>query len=249
MTIPGATGSASFGSMYAGRGTHREVVEWLAARIFAGTFAESEVIDLGGVMGELQVSQTVVREAVKVLTAKGLVAARQKRGTVVRPRERWNLLDDDVLRWQLGAGVSEGFYGELHALRCAIEPAAAGLAAGHRTGEDLAALEDALAAMADARGAVPALVEADAAFHTALLAASHNRFFARLHQLIIPGLRQRDLHVHAGAFEDPVPLHAAVVAAVRDGNAEGARRAMNILLERAEQDHARATAADPVLPQ
>ena len=47
------------------------------------------------------VSRSVTREAVKMLTAKGLVTARPRQGTVVSPASRWNLFDADVLRWLL----------------------------------------------------------------------------------------------------------------------------------------------------
>ena len=47
---------------------------------------------------ELDVSLTALREALKVLSAKGIIDARQKRGTFVRPRSSWNMLDGDVLR-------------------------------------------------------------------------------------------------------------------------------------------------------
>ncbi|MVU78251.1 FCD domain-containing protein [Nocardia sp. ET3-3] len=249
MTKPSSGTSRLLGSRYSGRGTHGYAVEWLATRIFDGTFPESEAIDLPAATAELDVSQTVVREALKVLTAKGLVAAKQKRGTVVRPREQWNLLDADVLRWQLGAGVTDGFYTELRALRRAIEPASAALAAEHRTDEDLAALDAALAAMTAAGTEVMPLVKADADFHTALLDASHNRFFGQLHHLIIPGLIQRDMHVHSGEFDDSVPLHAAVAEAVRARDPEAARRAVNFLLDMAARDDALANLPEPELSQ
>lgn len=68
------------GVSYTGRGVHRIAVEALARRIFDGTYAEGDLLDLPGLMAELDVSQTVLREAIKVLTTKGLLDARQKRG-------------------------------------------------------------------------------------------------------------------------------------------------------------------------
>src|SRR3954468_10298071 len=47
------------------------------------------------------VSRSVTREAVKMLTAKGLLSARPKQGTTVQPSSAWNLFDTDVLRWLL----------------------------------------------------------------------------------------------------------------------------------------------------
>ncbi|MGW6747422.1 GntR family transcriptional regulator [Streptomyces sp. NPDC055006] len=58
------------GVSYTGRGVHRIAVEALARRIFDGTYAEGDLLDLPGLMAELDVSQTVLREAIKVLPPK-----------------------------------------------------------------------------------------------------------------------------------------------------------------------------------
>ena len=50
------------------------------------------------------VSRTVTREALKMLTAKGLVTSRPRHGTVVEPERCWSLFDTDVLDWTLGRG-------------------------------------------------------------------------------------------------------------------------------------------------
>ncbi|MCB5907061.1 FadR/GntR family transcriptional regulator [Streptomyces pinistramenti] len=231
--MPQSTGSAA----YAGRGVHAVAVEALAKRIFNGTYGVGDTIDLRDLMAELDVSQTVLREAIKVLTTKGLLDARQKRGTFVRPQEQWNLLDSDVLRWKLAAGASPGFFAELLTLRRSIEPAAAALAARHRTEADLDSLDAALSAMAATDSDPVLLVRADASFHTALLAASHNRFYAQMYRVIVPVLIQRDRTVHAGAFEHPHPSHAEVVESIRGRDAEGASLSMHALLDMSGRDH------------
>lgn len=222
---------------YAGRGVHKAAVEELARRIFDGTYDEGATLDLPLLMEELDVSQTVLREAIKVLMAKGLVDARQKRGTFVRPRTDWNLFDADVLRWKLAAGAPDCFFSDLLELRRSIEPAAAALAAVRATEQDLAALDAALTAMA-ASDSDPVLhVRADASFHLALLTASHNLFFAQMYRVIIPALVERDRAVHKGDFEHPHAIHRAVVDQVRAGNPDGAHRAVLDLLDMAQRDH------------
>jgi DNA-binding FadR family transcriptional regulator len=52
------------------------------------------------------VSRSILREAVKMLTAKGLLGARPRQGTWVQPEEVWNLLDPDMLRWLLERKLS-----------------------------------------------------------------------------------------------------------------------------------------------
>jgi DNA-binding FadR family transcriptional regulator len=231
--------SASYSSSYAGRGVHRVAVEALAKRIFNGTYGEGGTLDLPQLLEELDVSQTVLREAIKVLSTKGLLDARQKRGTFVRPQHEWNLLDTDVLRWKLEAGASSDFFADLLELRRSIEPAAAALAAERRTDDDLEALDAALSAMAATDSDDPVLlVRADASFHTAMLIASNNRFYAQMYRVIVPVLIQRDRAVHgAGGVEHPHPAHAAVVQAVRDRDVDGAYVAMLELLDLSARDH------------
>jgi DNA-binding FadR family transcriptional regulator len=223
---------------YAGRGIHKVAVEALAKRIFDGTYGEGDTLALPDLMTELQVSQTVLREAIKVLSTKGLLDARQKRGTFVRPQEEWNLLDTDVLRWKLAVGASSDFFADLLELRRSIEPAAAALAAERRTDDDLAALDAALRAMAATDSDPVMRVRADASFHTAMLTASNNRFYAQMHRVIVPVIVQRDRAAHpTGEFEHPHAVHAKVVEAVRDGDADGAYVSMLELLDMSARDH------------
>jgi len=87
----------------------------------------------------MDVSRTVVREAIRTLTGKGLVEARPKSGTRVRPPEQWNQLDPDVLRWRLETSDMDSYLTKLFQLRCAVEPAAAALAATSAGETDIAA--------------------------------------------------------------------------------------------------------------
>ena len=75
------------------------------------------------------VSRSVTREAVKMLTAKGLLAARPRKGTTVQPARTWNLFDPDVLRWMLERKFSLDLLRQFSELRIAIEPMAAMMAA------------------------------------------------------------------------------------------------------------------------
>lgn len=223
----------------AGHGVHTMAVEALATRILKGTYQDGDSLSVPEVMAELDVSQTVARAAIKALTAKGILGADTEHGTFVRPREDWNLLDTDVLRWKLAAGVSSDFFADVLELRRSIEPAAAALAAERRTEDDLAALDAALRAMAASTGDPVMLVRADASFHTAMLVASNNRFYAQLHRVIVPVLVQRDREVlsAAGALTPPHAAHAAVVDAVRSRDIDGAYMAMLELLDLSAREH------------
>ncbi|WP_055590489.1 FadR/GntR family transcriptional regulator [Peterkaempfera griseoplana] len=225
---------------YARRGVHGQTVEALAHRVLSGQIPEGATLDMAALQSELDVSLTALRESLKVLAAKGMVDARQKRGTFVRPRSDWNLLDADVLRWQFaessGSGVDLAMLRNLGEVRGIVEPAAVRLAAERRTDTDLEALEAALTAIGEEAGASHA-VQADLAFHRALLAATHNELLERMEMVIESGLALRDQLVHSAPHsEDPVPSHRAVLDAVRDRDADAAERAMRALLDQATRD-------------
>jgi DNA-binding FadR family transcriptional regulator len=223
-------------AQYARRGVHGQTVEVIARRILAGEIAEGDTLNLSALQEELDVSLTALREALKVLTAKGIVDARQKRGTFVRPRTDWHLLDGDVIRWQFAEGAGQHLLDQLHEVRTIVEPAAARLAALRATAADVAVLDTALDEMSAAADPT-AKVHADLSFHRALLAATHNELLERMEVVIETGLAERDRLVHGVARNaDPVPSHRAVVEAIRANDPAGAEQAMHGLLDKAVRD-------------
>jgi GntR family galactonate operon transcriptional repressor len=219
------------------RGMHGQVVDTLGQSIVAGRFAPGQVIDLAELEQQLGASRSVVREAVRVLADKGLVDARPKRGTVVRGRESWSLLDPDLLRWQYESRTDTGFLANLAEVRAIIEPAAAGLAASRRTDEDLVVMREALQEMEDPAASPEAIVHADLAFHRGLLLATHNDLLQRMELVIQTALRSRDELVHQSeGVENSAPAHRTVLEAVEGGDATAAHGAMDALLALAVQD-------------
>jgi DNA-binding FadR family transcriptional regulator len=220
-------------------------VETLAARILSNEYAEGAVLDLPALQQELDVSLTALREALKVLTAKGLIDARQKRGTFVRPRAVWNLLDADVMRWQTADPANTDLFDQLSEVRAVIEPAAARLAAERAGEEDVVALADALDRMAGA-GNIAGMITADLDFHRLLLTMTGNVFLSQIERVIAIGLAERDRIVHGAAPpDDLVPAHRAVLDAVATKDAEAAEAAMRELLTKSGEDLARLTKRAP----
>src|SRR3954452_21817957 len=127
---------------------HQSLARELGTKIVSGEYKPGESLP-----GEIaasqshQVSRNAYREAVRILAAKGLVESRQKAGTLVTERSRWNLLDPDVLDWTLSSGPAVSFRDALFELRSIVEPAAASLAAQRRSDDDLATMEEALEEM------------------------------------------------------------------------------------------------------
>ncbi|NUP63061.1 MAG: FadR family transcriptional regulator [Nonomuraea sp.] len=222
---------------YPRRGMHGEVVEDLGRRIVAGDPDASGQLDPAELGRRYQVSHTVVREALKTLAAKGLVDARPKRGTYVRPRGDWSLLDPDVLRWRFTQRGDTDMLRDLAEVRAVVEPAGARLAAARRTDEDVAALEKAYDLMAATAADPVAHTEADVAFHRLLLAASHNELLECLEVVIAAALTARDRLVHStGDRPGFSATHRAVLDAVRAGEPAAAESAMRDLLAQAGRD-------------
>jgi DNA-binding FadR family transcriptional regulator len=220
------------GRTYPRRGLHGAVVHDIGVRILRGELkpgallpAEDRLVDEPGV------SRTVVREAIKVLAAKRLVESRPKTGTRVRPRSDWNLVDPDVLAWQLEAGPTRKFLEDALELRQLIEPAAARLAAGRASDEDVAALEEAYAAMSEAKE-IDEWIEPDVHFHSILIRAARNELLEGLSPIV--GAMLRMLFMVSSrlpqAFARALPLHWAIVDAIRAHDPDGAEEATLRLL-------------------
>ena len=109
----------------------------IGKRIVTGQYKPGDTLPTEPeVQAEFGVSRTAVREAIRLLSAKGLTASRPKIGTRVRPTVDWNMFDVDVLRWQVDQGPSDEFVNALFEMREIIEPSAASLAAERATPED-----------------------------------------------------------------------------------------------------------------
>jgi GntR family transcriptional regulator, galactonate operon transcriptional repressor len=218
------------------RGLHGETVETIGSRIVNGYYEPGSQLPPQQLERELGISTTVLREALRVLAAKGLVESRQKLGTIVMPRATWSLLDADLLRWQEG-NEDASFLDDLAEIRFIIEPAVAKLAALRRTSRDLERLHGALQAMIDAGTDGARVIEADLAFHRALLHAAHNELLSRMDFIIESGLRARDMLVHnRSEWPDSVPVHSAILTAVEAGDAAAAEDAVLDLLHQSVID-------------
>ena len=121
------------------------------------------------------VSRTVVREAMRVLSARGLVEVRQGSGTRIAPYERWHLLDPALLFELMQSGRHSDLVLELTELRRIFEGEAAALAAARRSEGDLARLAELCAAMPKALHDAEQYTALDVEFHDNVLTAAHNR--------------------------------------------------------------------------
>ena len=173
----------------AGRNLTHGMLDTLGRAIVTGRYesrpfpTEAEIAKTHGV------SRSVTREAVKMLTAKGLVSARPRQGTVVQPASAWNLFDTDVLRWTLERKFSVELLRHFNQLRVAIEPEAAALAARYGDAADIQAIRSGLEQMEAGESGLTDPLEADIAFHVAIMRASKNPFYAQFQSVVSTALR------------------------------------------------------------
>jgi GntR family galactonate operon transcriptional repressor len=216
---------------------HQQLVETLARAILRGEFAGSTLPPEPQLCETYQISRSALREAVRVLTGKGLVNPRPHTGTVIRPRDDWNMLDPDLLAWSTEGEPDAAMIKGLIEARQVIEPAAARFAAKHAAAVDLAMIERAFLGMAAARDArdFDGYIEADKDFHTAILRASHNFVFQQLATTIGAALSYF-FRVTPRDLGRALPLHGEVLELIRMRDAEGAGAAMTRLLDVALDD-------------
>ncbi len=184
---------------------------------------------------EFGVSRTAVREAVKMLSAKGLISSRPRQGIRIMPEEEWNIFDSDLLKWSLEGNPSMKVLKEFLQMRIAIEPEAAALAARFARPERKQAIGDALERMRVAQDNSENELEADIDFHISILYASENRFYIRMRDFTRTALNVSIRHTNVikanpdGVIED----HAKVYHAICGGDAERAKNAMFLLIDEA----------------
>jgi len=178
-------------------------------------------------------SRPVLREAVKMLTAKGLLLARKRAGTVVQPEASWNLLDPDVLNWMLQRTFSIDLLIDFTEIRMSIEPRAATLAAHSASGPQRRAIMDAIERMYAADRGQDDALDADIAFHIAVLEASNNRFMRQFTGLTETTLRFsiRRTNEYKGVPRASAKEHKKVADAIIEGQADRAATRMRDLIQ------------------
>jgi DNA-binding FadR family transcriptional regulator len=206
----------------------------IGARIVAGRLKPGTILD-GEIeaSGQRQVSRSAYREAVLILTAKGLVHSRPKIGTRVTELDQWHLLDPDVLAWMFAKEPQRELLGSLFELRKFVEPEAAALAAERRTLEQLNRMGSALEVMAQQTLHTEQGRVADKAFHAALLSASANPFLVSLSSSVTAAIawstlfKDRTQRLKRDAIPDHIKVHEAIAAR----NPSAARAAMTELID------------------
>ena len=210
------------------------VAEELAHQIIGGRSPAGAVLPAEPVLGDrFGFSRTVIREALKLLEERGLVRVEQGRGTTVRSRDAWNLLDPLVIRIALTYDDEMTLLDNLITVRRVLEREMARAAATRLTDADIAALEENLEQMQTAYDDYDRFRDFDLSFHAIVMKASGND----VGQAIV-----HTIHTHAGMMrpiaaaqsraelERTTTEHRAILDALvaRDGETAGERVAAHI---------------------
>jgi DNA-binding FadR family transcriptional regulator len=222
------------------RNIHSQVAGRIAIRIVGGEFAPGDALpsetELCSIFG---VSRTVVREATRTLAGKGLLEARTKSGTRVRPLQFWNHLDADVLRWRLRTSDPESCLKKLLQLRDTVEPLVSELAASAATDTDVAKIRECYDILAVTNNA-DAFNGADIAFHQAVYSATHNEFLWPIAQIFEYALTHQSRTFSQAEWtahrERALTDYRALLQAIDGRDPDGARAATVAMLKRSTAD-------------
>lgn len=217
---------------------HDRLLDQWGAAIVGGAIAPGDRLPIPDLDSQ-RPSRTVTREVTRVLEAMGLVTVKRKVGATVNPYQLWNIFDPQVIEWRLRGPDRGRTLHELSELRACVEPMAAQLAAGHADQDQWAKLTRAaidMVANAD-RADGPDYLRADETFHRTLLEASGNTMFAALGDVIASVLSGRTRHelMPRKADEKALRLHGDVAALIRRGDADGARHAMDWIVDESDR--------------
>ena len=224
-------------SRISGSSVHISLASEIGLRIVRGDYPPGTILPNEAKWSQtFNVSRSAVREAIKMLMAKGLLASRPKIGSWVEPRERWNLLDRDVLSWYATSPDRESFLRTVQEFRHIIEPEATAFAATRRTGEQMAEISQACREMGEATS-LQERTQADTRFHLAILRASGNELLVPLGVLIESTLNHLFVYVtrEESSIRHAQTLHEAIEKSIRLQRPDAARKAVRKLLANTDE--------------
>jgi DNA-binding FadR family transcriptional regulator len=204
----------------------------MARKILSGKLMQNEIIPSEKLLCEqFKVSRTALREAIKLLTSKGLLESKPKVGTRVRTRDNWNFLDSQLLAWVDDLGDNAAVYQEFLTLRKAIEPAAAALAAENATAEQRVLLSETFQEMdyLSQNFNAERWIAADVQFHRLVFLSTGNSFYLPFANILATMFTSFIVH-SSGTGSTCIKEHRAIYTAIMAGDAEKARQAnINLL--------------------
>lgn len=211
------------------RSLHVQVAREIARGILSGELPQGSIIP--GEMAlceQFGVSRTALREAVKLLTSKGLLESRPKIGTRVVDRAYWNFLDPQLIEWMDGLADVDQFCSQFLGLRRAIEPEACALAAKFATAEQRIELSETFQKMVEVSEAEE-FVQADwtsidTKFHSLIFNATGNDFYLPFGNILTTMFVNFIVH-SSEEGSTCINEHRQIYEAIMAGNSDKARQA------------------------
>ncbi|TAM56398.1 FadR family transcriptional regulator [bacterium] len=218
---------------------HVQIVEAIVGRIVSGELEPGTFLPSEPEMAmQFGASRAVVREALRVLSEKGLVEIRHGAGTRITEPESWDPLDVDILAARRERGTMVSVLQDLMEARRIFECEVAALAAERAEEDDLQAMQSAVRLMQGTVEDHVAFSHADAVFHRALLQATRNRALIKMGDSMreLLTFSQQTTSSLPGVLKRALRDHVAIFRAVKRGDGAAARTAMRKHLAGTERD-------------
>ncbi|MFA0355389.1 FadR/GntR family transcriptional regulator [Vibrio breoganii] len=222
--------SGSFNSIAGSkRSLHVQVAREIARGILSGELAQGSILPGEMTLCEqFGISRTALREAVKLLTSKGLLESRPKVGTKVVNRAFWNFLDPQLIEWMDGLADVDQFCMQFLGLRRAIEPEACALAAQFATAEQRIELSETFQEMVDVASESELNIErwtdVDTRFHSLIFNSTGNDFYLPFGNILTTMFVNFIVH-SSEEGSTCINEHRAIYNAIMAGNSDKARQA------------------------
>jgi DNA-binding FadR family transcriptional regulator len=214
---------------------HDQVARTIGLEILSGARKPGERLPSEGELRtRFDVSRTVLREAFRTLSAKGLIKQKTRIGTTVSDRRTWNYFDPVLISWKVSLGLDDEFREALFEIRRLIEPRAAALAASHATPEQVAQMRRHVADMASSRGNNRAFALADLYLHLAIAEASSNPLMYSISAVIEAALMsvfEISSPESQAIHDQSVARHLRIVDAIGRGDPVDAHHAMEVVID------------------
>lgn len=218
------------------RSLHVQVAREIARGILSGDFPQGSII-LGemALCEQFGISRTALREAVKLLTSKGLLESRPKIGTRVVDRAYWNFLDSQLIEWMDGLTDIDQFCHQFLGLRRAIEPEACALASKFASAEQRIELSETFQEMVDVSSQEPMDKERwlniNMKFHSLIFRATGNDFYLPFGHILTTMFNNFIVH-SSEQGSTCIQEHRAIYEAIMAGNSDKARQVSASHLQR-----------------
>lgn len=211
------------------RSIHVQVAREIARSILSGDAPQGSLLPGEMVLCEqFGISRTALREAIKLLTSKGLLESRPKIGTRVINRTYWNFLDAQLIEWMDGLTDTNQFCRQFLGLRRAIEPEACALAAKHATVSQRNELSEIFQRMVDVSEAnefdQTKWMSVDIKFHSLIFNSTGNDFYLPFGNILTTMYNNFIAH-SSEEGSTCINEHREIYDAIMNGDSDKARQA------------------------